>query len=83
MELYEHNTCAFIVKVWVERSDEQADQSFWRGYITHVFSGNRQYFEEMSMITKFITPYLAEMGVSDEQGEHTQASSQDADESIE
>ena len=83
MNLYEDNTCAFIVKVWVERSDEQADQSFWRGYITHVFSGNRQYFEEMSMIAKFITPYLAEMGVINEQVDHTQASSQDADKSIE
>lgn len=82
MDLYEDNTCSFIVKVWVERSDEQADQSFWRGYITHVFSDNRQYFEEMETIAKFITPYLAEMGVINEQVDHTQASSQDADESI-
>ena len=61
MELYERDTCSFIVKVWVERDNEQTANSFWRGHITHVFTGQRQYFEELTNIVRFIEPYLTEI----------------------
>lgn len=64
MNLYERNTCSFIVKVWVEGNDEQTGQPFWRGHITHVFSGKRQYFEDLAAISDFIVLYLTKMGIT-------------------
>lgn len=67
MELYERNTCSFIVKVWREPNDASRAQSQWRGHITHVFTGRRQYFDNLATITHFIAIYLAEMDVSTDQ----------------
>lgn len=64
MDLYERNTCSFIVKVWVEGSDDQNGQGFWRGHITHVFSGKRQYFEDLNTVVKYVKRYLEEMDIS-------------------
>ena len=64
MELYERNTCSFIVKVWLEDSDEETGQYFWRGHITHVFTRRRQYFEDVAIMNDFITHYLKEMGAT-------------------
>lgn len=63
MELYERNTCSFVVKVWVENSDNRTDSVLWRGYITHIASGRRQYFEKLSNVLVFIVPYLEVMGI--------------------
>lgn len=64
MELYEHNTCSFIVKVWVEEKDDLTGYCHWRGHITHVFSGKRQYFEDLASTVNFILPYLETMDVT-------------------
>jgi hypothetical protein len=64
MELYEHNTCSFIVKVWVEENDDLTGYRHWRGHITHVYSGKRQYFEKLANIVNFISSYLEEMTVT-------------------
>jgi hypothetical protein len=64
MELYERNTCSFIVKVWVEDSDKETKQFFWRGHITHVITGRRQYFEDITTMGNFVTHYLKEMGAT-------------------
>jgi hypothetical protein len=60
MNLYKHNTCSLIIKVWLEENGEQAHRH-WRGHITHVFSGKRQYFEDLPAITDFIELYLTKM----------------------
>lgn len=62
MDLYERNTCSFIVKVWIEPNDEAVAQPLWRGQITHVFTGQRQSFDNLATITDFIATYLAGMG---------------------
>lgn len=69
MALYERNTCSFIVKVWVEENDEQ-NHDYWRGHITHVFSGKRQYFEDLGVIGDFIMSYLTEMGIAFDKADH-------------
>ena len=60
MNLYEHNTCSFIIKIWLEETDEPTHRH-WRGHITHVFSGKRRYFEDLPAIAGFIEPYLTKM----------------------
>lgn len=69
MALYERNTCSFIVKVWVEENDEQ-HHDHWRGHITHVVSGKRQYFEDLAVVGDFIMSYLTEMGISFDKADH-------------
>lgn len=56
-ELYEFNTHAFVIKIWLE------DNARWRGYITHVPSGERRYIQTLSEIDDFILPYLENMGI--------------------
>ncbi|MEZ4727610.1 MAG: hypothetical protein R3E79_10805 [Caldilineaceae bacterium] len=61
MDSYEHNTCSFIVKIWLEETEEGMEQPPWRGHITHVYSGRRCYVEDFDVITDFIAQYLTEM----------------------
>jgi len=63
MDLPESTTHSFIVKVWLEEAAQEAGRATWRGRITHVPGGERQYFRELRDITGFIMPYLAAMGV--------------------
>lgn len=63
MDEIESDTQSFIVKVWVEERAEEAGQGLWRGNITHVSSGRRQYLKNLDEIGDFIAPYLETMGV--------------------
>jgi hypothetical protein len=63
MDFLEPYTHSFIVKVWLEETVEEAGRAKWRGYITHVPSGERRYVRDMDEITAFIAPYLEGMGV--------------------
>ena len=63
MDLYETNTHSFIVKIWLEETVEETGRVMWRGYITHVPSGERRYLENLDDIAAFIIPYLEGMGV--------------------
>lgn len=59
MDLSESYTHSFVVKIWLE--DET--QARWRGHITHVPGGERQYVDDLDQIPDFIGPYLQAMGV--------------------
>jgi len=54
---------SFVIKVWTEDPDSKGNQRTWRGRITHVPSGERQYVEELDAIALFIAPRLAALGV--------------------
>jgi len=64
LERYEADRCSFIVKIWIEERGEGAQNALWRGYITHVPSNRRQYFQTLDTITTFIASYLEQMGVT-------------------
>ena len=59
MDPVEPNIHSFIVKVWQEVVVGDADEQGWRGYITHVPSGTRRYFEDLAEILAFVQPTLA------------------------
>lgn len=63
MDQLEFNTHSFVIKVWLEETGERSGGAKWRGHITHVQSGRREYFENLERITDFIGPYLTSMGV--------------------
>jgi hypothetical protein len=54
---------SFIIKIWLEETAEEAGRATWRGHITHVPSGQRQYIQNLDRIPWFIMPYLEAMGV--------------------
>lgn len=57
MRSLESKTHSFIVKMWLEEMDCEADAK-WRGHITHVPDGARRYLDNVDAIPEFITPYL-------------------------
>lgn len=58
MDLPEAHTHSFVIKIWLEEPAEEANQVIWRGHITHVPSGTRRYFQDLTVITDFMQPYL-------------------------
>jgi hypothetical protein len=64
VETSEANTHSFIVKIWLNETVEEARRATWRGQITHVPSGKRRAFSDLSDMTAFIVPYLESMGVT-------------------
>ncbi len=59
----ERITHSFVLKVWLETRGRAAQPAQWRGYITHVPTGERRYVQELSDIVMAIIPYLAAMDV--------------------
>lgn len=59
MDPVEPNIHSFIVKVWQEVVVGDAADQGWRGYVTHVPSGSRRYFEDLAEILALVKPTLA------------------------
>lgn len=51
---------SFIVKFWLEDHEETKQ---WRGLITHVPSGQRQYLKNTHDILGFMVPFFKAMGI--------------------
>lgn len=62
MDQIESNNHSFIIRVW----REDHSRPMWRGYITHVPSGEQRYLQELQNIVDFIEPYLEKMGIQSE-----------------
>jgi hypothetical protein len=62
MEPTESRTHSFIIKIWLEEEVDESGRALWRGHITHVPGGERQYIQDLSAIPPFIQPYLEKMG---------------------
>jgi hypothetical protein len=58
----EPDTHSFIVKIWLEEHAQPPRRATWRGYITHVPTGERYYFVEVDEIAEFLIPYLQRLG---------------------
>ncbi|MFO7684162.1 MAG: hypothetical protein R6X34_29375 [Chloroflexota bacterium] len=49
---------AFVIRIWLEDAQSDENSTLWRGHITHVLDHRRHYFQDLSSIIHFITPYL-------------------------
>lgn len=49
---------AFVIRIWLEDAESENTDAFWRGHITHVLDHKRYYFQDLSGIIQFITPYI-------------------------
>ena len=59
MDLSESTLHSFIIKLWLE-ADYKSEPDVWRGYITHVPTGDRRYLKRLSDITDFVQEYLGD-----------------------
>lgn len=62
MELPEHTTHSFIVRIWLEETGQPPGQITWRGHITHLLTNERRYVQSLEDISGFIGTYLEKMG---------------------
>jgi hypothetical protein len=58
------NSHAFVIRIWLEDVESVADVTLWRGHITHVLDRRRRYFQDLTDIIQFVTPYLEQWGVA-------------------
>ena len=63
VDTFESNTHSFVIKIWLEETQEEAESSSWRGHITHVPSKQRRYVENLDGISSFVSTYLEQMGI--------------------
>lgn len=57
----DRQTCAFVIRVWLEEGDSSTGDCRWRGHITHVLSSHRLYFEDLKEMNAFVEQYLEQM----------------------
>jgi len=60
MQLFEDNTCVFIIRIWFEPRSIEGAAELWRGTIIHIPTGKRRYVKDLGDITTFMRPYLEE-----------------------
>ena len=54
------NDGSFIVRIWWERTDDDAKGGHWRGWVQHVRNGTQIYFANLNDLNAFIE---AETGI--------------------
>jgi hypothetical protein len=54
----EPNILSFIVRVWKEDTGMESPKEIWRGHITSVPPGERQYFTDIDQIPTLIAAHL-------------------------
>ena len=64
MDSFELENHSFIIRIWREDTTDSPETRIWRGHITHVPSGEKQYLQQLDDIASFVKPYLRNMGVS-------------------
>ena len=63
----ELRTDSFVVKIWREEVAENSGHPVWRGHVTHVPDGERQYFKDLDGLVSFIQHYLEMMRAANNQ----------------
>ena len=58
MQSIQPHTHAFIVKIWSEESHDKFLTPPWRGQITHVPSGQRRHFTNLTSMNDFVITYI-------------------------
>jgi hypothetical protein len=54
----EKDTHAFVIRIWKEEPGDDDHPALWRGHITHAYTGERQFFQDLSSLLDFIVSYL-------------------------
>ncbi|MFN2135884.1 MAG: hypothetical protein ACK2UK_08015 [Candidatus Promineifilaceae bacterium] len=49
---------SFVIKIWFEETAVKDGSPVWRGSIKHVPGGEREIFDSLDAVVRFITSYL-------------------------
>jgi hypothetical protein len=49
---------SFIVRVWQEADDPESPEPTWRGHVTEIREGSKQYFNDLADIPVLIRKHL-------------------------
>lgn len=61
MTRFEKEAHSFVIRLWRENRDDPQAKAVWRGWIDHVQSGQRHYFQEMNAIQNIIASYVSDV----------------------
>ncbi|MFZ0548663.1 MAG: hypothetical protein WAM60_24650 [Candidatus Promineifilaceae bacterium] len=60
MTYFESDAHSFMVRLWRENRDDPSQTAEWRGWIEHVQSGERRYFQEPQAVSQIISAFIGE-----------------------
>jgi hypothetical protein len=58
MSSFERKGHSFVLRLWTESRDEPESPAEWRGWINHVPSGQRHYFQDFADIGRIVSAYV-------------------------
>lgn len=59
MTRFEKEAHSFVIRLWRENRDDPQQTAGWRGWVDHVQSGKRHYFQEIESIQEIIAGYVS------------------------
>lgn len=60
MARFEQEAHSFVIRVWQENREGVVDTAVWRGWVDHIPTGQRHYFQEVEHLVEIMTVYLEE-----------------------
>jgi hypothetical protein len=60
---------SFIVKIWIDESDDPDPAATWHGTVSEVTDGEKRYIKDLAEIVAFIGARLARLGVRVSRGD--------------
>ena len=66
--MFEKTTHSFVIKIWLEQTQEELNHVVWRGRVVHVDTGERVFIKDYDEILSFISPYIEQLGEEDHTG---------------
>lgn len=60
MVRFDQESHSFVIRLWQERQARSNAAVVWRGWIKHVQSGRRHYFQNATALHQFVAAYLGE-----------------------
>lgn len=59
MSRFEKEGHSFLIRIWKENRDNPLQAGIWRGWVQHVQSDHKQYFQSTEDIANIIQRYLS------------------------
>ena len=57
---FDEDACSFVIRLWRESADYAQEATAWRGWIKHVQTGRRIFFQDRTEIIPFMDEFLTE-----------------------
>lgn len=61
MARFEQETHSFVVRLWREHRDDLEKTAVWRGWIEHIPTKRRHYFQDKENLLKIVSDYLGKV----------------------